>query len=146
MLCEICGKRDASIVIKVEGATMNVCHVCGKYGQRISNIRTNKENKVEYIKKRNEDTIVEDYGKKIKEARENKGLSLEELAKQINEKLGYLEHIEKEKTLPNLKTARKLERALGIKLIEKEEEIYVPLEKGKKEDLSLMDVAIIEKE
>ncbi|MGC9005135.1 MAG: helix-turn-helix domain-containing protein, partial [Candidatus Micrarchaeia archaeon] len=75
-----------------------------------------------------------------------KGMSREELAKKLNETESYLEHIERERMRPTLKTARKLEKALGVKLIEKTTEVILEkTEKRKKEELTLEDFVEEEK-
>ena len=45
------------------------------------------------------------------------GLPLDVLAERINEKWSFLERVEHEKTLPDDKLCRKLEKELGIKLM-----------------------------
>jgi len=62
--------------------------------------------------------VVDGYGALILGARKRMGLPLEVLAERINEKHSFLERIEHEKTLPDEKVARKLERELGIKLLQ----------------------------
>ncbi|MFA6908155.1 MAG: helix-turn-helix domain-containing protein, partial [Candidatus Micrarchaeia archaeon] len=50
--------------------------------------------------------------------RKKMGRPLEVLAERINEKHSFLERVEHEKTLPDVKLAHKLERELGIKLLQ----------------------------
>ena len=60
--------------------------------------------------------IAEDYGMKIKEARERAGLKQTELAQKINEKQSLLRKIEHEEILPTDEVRKKIERILKITL------------------------------
>jgi len=64
------------------------------------------------------DEVAQDYDQRIRSAREDNGLSQEELAKQINEKASLVRKLERGETLPSDKMQRKLERALDIDLAE----------------------------
>lgn len=67
-----------------------------------------------------EDTfLIDGCGEAIKSARERIGWTQDDLAKKIMEKKNVLSSIERGALMPDLKTARKLEKTLGIKLIEK---------------------------
>lgn len=141
-MCEICGEREARFAVMIEGAVMNACAVCAKGAKILSRKPKEKaEGGVRIVETGMvEEDIVDGYGQLIKKAREDKGMSRPELAKRLNEMESYLEHIEKEKMRPTLKTARKIEKALGIKLIEKTTEVIVEkTEKKKKEELTLQD-------
>lgn len=62
--------------------------------------------------------LVEDFGKRIREARQRKGLTQEELARKLNERQSVLSKVEAGTQRPNDDLARKLERELGIALFE----------------------------
>jgi len=66
----------------------------------------------------NED-IIEGYGHVIKSAREKSGLPLAVIAERINEKESFLHALENERLKPTTDIAKKLEKELKIKLIEK---------------------------
>ena len=61
--------------------------------------------------------LVSDFGALIRQARESKGLSPEDLGRRINEKVSQLRKLESHKMPPNHKLAKKLEYALKIKLL-----------------------------
>jgi len=64
-----------------------------------------------------EDSIfIDNYGKKIIEARERMNLTREEFAKKINEKESIIKRIEHEDMRPNQALTKKIERFLKIKL------------------------------
>jgi len=125
MECEICGKETNIIyVVEVEGAVMNVCAECSKGKKVIDKIDLSKqEKKVAKAEKEKEkeSEIIEHYGEAIRKAREKLGLPLNVLAERINEKASTLLRIEEEKTLPTDKVVKKLEKELGIKLLEQKE-------------------------
>jgi len=56
--------------------------------------------------------IGEEYGRKIKEAREKAGLKQAELARRINEKQSLLRRIENEEIIPSEEVWGKIERVL----------------------------------
>ena len=58
-------------------------------------------------------------GKIIRDARDRLGLTTAVVAERINEKHGYLERVERGELAPTLALAKKLEKELGIKLVEK---------------------------
>jgi len=62
-------------------------------------------------------TVIEHFGSIVREARQRLNLSQEDLGRKISEKVSVIRKIESEKIMPNERLARKLERALGVKLI-----------------------------
>ncbi len=64
------------------------------------------------------DEIVADYDQRIREAREGRGLSQEDLAKSLNEKASLIRKLERGDMLPSDDVRAKLERGLEISLVE----------------------------
>jgi putative transcription factor len=64
------------------------------------------------------DELAQDYDQRIRSARESRGQSQEELAKDLNEKASLIRKLERGEVLPSDDVQRKLERALGITLSE----------------------------
>ena len=62
--------------------------------------------------------LVEDFGERVKNARRRLGLTQEDLARQLNEKLTVIRKIEAGEFKPPIELARKLERFLKIRLLE----------------------------
>ena len=126
MECEICGKETNIIyVVEVEGAVMNVCAECSKGKKVTDKIDLSRQEKkvAKAVKeKEKESEVIEHYGEAIRKAREKLGLPLNVLAERINEKASTLLRIEEEKTLPTDKVIKKLEKELGIKLLEEKKE------------------------
>ncbi len=144
--CELCGKQDKLVTAIVEGTELNVCENCGKYGKII---RKPVLPKKEFVKTKTEPEIVEkvmsDYSKKIREARQAKNMTQEEFAKMLNEKESIIQKIETGTFKPSIDLARKLEKKLGITLIEKDETVNIDLKKGNTGTLTIGDLIKIKK-
>jgi transcriptional regulator, XRE family len=63
--------------------------------------------------------VVEYYAELIKNKREEMQMTQDDLAKKIFERKNVLSNIERGELLPDISTARKLEKVLNIKLLEK---------------------------
>lgn len=66
--------------------------------------------------------VVENYAYLVRTAREKLGLTAAELAARIKEKESVVKRVESGRLRPTIELARKLERALGVKLLEKTSE------------------------
>lgn len=124
MLCEICGKDVPKLVrAEIEGAELMVCPECSSLGKVLREpqdyvVRPSVQ-KISIVPKIHEPPqVIENFGAEVKKAREKLGLTREELAKKIFEKESLLVRIENTNFEPEEKVIRKLEKALGIKLIE----------------------------
>jgi putative transcription factor len=65
-----------------------------------------------------EKELAMDYHRRIQQARSNLGWSQEELGQKINERKSVISKIENKSMTPDDRLVRKLEKALGIKLME----------------------------
>lgn len=148
MECEICGKREAIVVVVIEGAKLNVCSYCagdskvvGRFGQDRGDEELQKK-----PRRREEEEAVLGYGRKIREAREKIGIKLEGFAQSINEMASYIDRVEREETSPPIKILKKIEKTLDIKLVETVgAEITPSHEKGKIKELTLLELLEVEK-
>jgi putative transcription factor len=137
--CEVCGRKiyGAAHRVIIEGAKMTVCSKCAKLGsgtwtpkpkpaQRkplpsksikssYPNVKLQKTPPSQILEPQME--LIEDFGPKIRGAREKLGLSHEDLGRKINEKVSVLKKIEAGKMTPDTKLIIKLEHALKIKLV-----------------------------
>ena len=112
--CQVCGK-PASTEAFLEGARVWLCAKCLRFGKtvavrpRMPQARLGSSGEMEEI---------ENPGEAVKRAREARRISVGDLAKKIfvNEK--ELMKIERGELVPSEGVARKLERELGIKLLE----------------------------
>ena len=146
MNCEMCGKSlDKSFKVEVEGVEMQLCDGCSSFGRIIERPKTIVKIKKKIVKKEEfYEAIVEDYTNKIKNARELRNLKQKDLANKLAIKESLLHKIESGNMNLNLDIAKKLERFLNIKLIEKQKEEH---QKVKTEDtiLTIGDMLKIKK-
>ena len=118
MECEICGAEGAGYIVLVEGAKLTVCQDCSGAGKLLRAPQPVRDPSAPPARGKVEMEVVDGFGSIIAQARKKMGLPLEVLAERINEKHSFLERVEHEKTLPDEKLAHKLERELGIKLLQ----------------------------
>jgi putative transcription factor len=137
--CEICGAAIAGKVlyISIGSSKLQVCRACSRHGAAVvddphatarwssgsvvseqAQLAKARQRLYERMDHELEEglEIAEDYGQRIKEARERAGLKQEDLAKRINEKHSLLRKIENEEILPTAEVRAKLERVLKISL------------------------------
>jgi len=93
--------------------------------------------------KEEETIIVDNYGKKIIEARRGMNLNREEFAKKINEKESVIRRVESEEMEPDEKLTEKIERFLEIKLRKTYEETKIA-EKARRGKLTVGDIIEVE--
>jgi len=134
--CEICGRKGVKAIVLVEGARLTACGGCAR-GKKILYFLEEREapgGPVEVPRKRTEETeeIADDYAERIKKARQKMGLSTAVVAERINEMESYLDRIERGKITPTFAVAKKLEKELNIKLIEKVQPSIAPSAGGSK--------------
>ena len=67
--------------------------------------------------------MIENYNTAVRNAREAKNWSREDLGKKINERVSVINRIESGKMTPDNKLTKKLEKALNITLLEKVNEV-----------------------
>ncbi len=130
MECELCGKECECRPAIVDNVRMMLCPVCMKYGKGVSVVSTNDNSKkspiLERIRRPKEKDVYKDMTKElvsnyniiIKNSREKKKLSREELGFRIGERTVTISKIENGNLKPSDKIAQKLEKELDIKLFE----------------------------
>ncbi len=142
--CEICGAEieGKAQYIAIGSSKLRVCKTCARYGTVVTEdaeaqVKTKtsvgseqakqaKQAKLTQAKRRLYEQmdheieegleIDDDYGRKIKEAREKAGLKQAELALRINERQSLLRKIEHEEIMPTDAVRKKIERLLKISL------------------------------
>jgi putative transcription factor len=144
----MCGKEAPLYKAKVEGSVLDVCEGCARFGEVI---RAPQRRHAEApqrrpmpIPKRKEiiQVITDDYANKVRTARERMGLTQEEFSKRLNERWSEMQKIESGKMKPSIETARKLEKLLGISIVEEHGEggdIPIENEKPNKNEFTLGD-------
>ena len=165
--CELCGRPIVGKAYKiyVEGAELTVCSSCyvrvmsrkGPVHAGVASIRkpamtrtySRPKTTIRRTPKRTPSLdmdyeVVEDYAQRIRRAREKLGWSLNILAQKVKEKESVLRRIEQGRLTPPIDLARRLEKILGIKLLEPTIEEHLPKRIGDK-DLTLGDIVVIRK-
>jgi putative transcription factor len=88
------------------------------------------------------EVVVDDYAKRIREAREKARLTQKDFAKALNERESIIKKLESGGFMPPLSLARKLEKTLKIVLVEVQEETTSAAGKGKHDGpLTIGDIA-----
>ena len=142
--CEMCGAERASLTTtKVEGAELELCDDCKDFGTEVktepSSTSTSKYSTSSSSSGASSSTsssgggggggrrrdmfdqmdeIASEYDQIIRTAREDEGLSQEDLANELNEKASLIRKLERGEMLPSDDVKSKLERRLGISLSE----------------------------
>ena len=148
--CEMCGSEQPSLTaVKVEGAELQLCDECKEFGTEVRT-ESSSTTSTKYstsnsggsesggaggtttggssggsTRRRdmfdNMDELVADYDRRIREARESRGLSQEDLAKSLNEKASLIRKLERGDMLPSDDVRDELEGELDISLVEGDE-------------------------
>ncbi|MCL5430479.1 MAG: multiprotein bridging factor aMBF1 [Candidatus Marsarchaeota archaeon] len=126
--CELCGRKTNDVyILNIENVEMHACARCAK-GKKVIRVEKEAKQKAKAIMptrsnaKPEDEQLVEDYAKVIREAREQMKLPIKVLAELINEKENLILRVEEGRTLPSITLTKKLEKALKIKLTAAEEE------------------------
>ncbi len=115
--CQVCG-RPAQTEAFLEGARVWLCNNCLRFGRAVEVRRPAASRPAPAPTGGGEVGVVDGFGAAVRRGREAKRLSVAELARKIfvNEK--ELAKIEREELVPAEGVARKLERELGVKVLE----------------------------
>jgi putative transcription factor len=90
------------------------------------------------------DELLDNYDQIIRDAREAKGWSQEDLAENIKEKVSLIKKIERSEIVPEDSVRKKLEHALNVKLTERVEGSEQEVSHMKK-DMTLGDIVKIKR-
>ena len=129
MQCELCGKDDFRCnPAIVDSVRMMLCPSCMRHGQGVketapvdgqkSILRRIKRSREKDVYVEMDKDLVSDWNGLIKKARKRKGLSREELGFNIGERKVTIAKIENGNLRPSDEVISKLEKELGITLIE----------------------------
>ena len=131
MECELCGRVCECRPAMVDGVKMMLCPSCLKHGHgvKISTPSTTTSDsrpvmdrirrpKPKDVYKDMDKELVSNWNTLIKNAREKKGLSREELGFRIGERTVTVSKIENGELRPSDKMVEKLEKELDIRLLE----------------------------
>lgn len=144
MQCELCGKNTELLTAVVEGTQLKVCNDCGSFGKIIARPQPVQERK-KPVQARQQvvvEKIVSDYARLIRSEREKRGMTQEDFAKLIGIKASLVHKLETGNIEPQVEIARKLEKKLGITLVEttREKINAVTTSKKRAEGLTIGDI------
>ncbi len=139
--CEICGRECHSTrEIALEGAHLHACSRCAQLGEPVHRKKKPRFDSLTppirhpvYIDReirrgppraqRRELVPVEDFTKLIRKAREQRGMSQKEVARELHERTSVITKVENGKMTPTIALARKLERLFKLTLLEEAESV-----------------------
>jgi len=117
--CELCGKETSLVPAIVEGVQMSLCKNCAGHGRvidipvvkRAPEKRTgHDEQPVEQIRR--------DFSEVMRGERRKRNMTQSEFAKLLNDRESAVAHYENGTQKPSIELAKKLEKRLGVPLVE----------------------------
>lgn len=158
MPCDMCGADSQLVLAEIESVRLQVCVTCARFGKVLKMVpKPEPEMKKKTAAKDSgklegaaappepEWVLVKDFAKRIREKRESLGLKQKEFAQRIAEKESLLHKIETGGFTPGIELARRIERVLGITILEKTEQFETELPKAKDSALTLGDIIAVRK-
>ncbi|ADZ10435.1 transcriptional regulator, XRE family [Methanobacterium lacus] len=157
MRCEICGKKlvEEPLKTKIDGSIMLTCKECSKFGKvqkeppkpkRRGAPRGSSGTRRTSRPQEPTEEVIENFNQLVRNAREKKGWSREELGEKLYEKASVISRIESGKMVPDIKLAKKLEKTLKVVLIEKNDGTAMDeLAHAKVREATIGDIARIKK-
>ena len=124
----MCGKETVLVTADVENVEMKVCQNCSRFGvvrQKADapHFQQQKMHKDPALK------VTANYASIVRQIREKRGLSQEDFAKYLQERESIVAKWEQGKMQPSVEVARRLEKLLGIALIEDDADVSFTKEK-----------------
>jgi putative transcription factor len=168
VMCEVCGKVVAKYTAIIEGAKFEVCERCAGHGKILdkpgakkSNIQpmssansVNQTKKTSSLRTGKKDSnrsynvseeIVDNYAEIIRKEFNKSGKKYKEFANDLNESESYMKKIIQGKMTPTIGTAKKLEKAFGITLIEEKDKERLNIKGSSMNEITLGDMVKIKK-
>lgn len=157
MECELCGRSCECRPAVVDSVKMMLCPGCMKHGKGIQvpttpTMGTNKsmlgrirKHRVKDVYKDMDKELVSNFNEIIKNARQKKGISREDLGFKIGERTVTISKIENGDLKPSDKVAKHLEKELGISLFEEVKKVSLGAGDSHGHGLTLGDFVKTEK-
>lgn len=118
MACDLCGKQGPTRKTRVEGIVYDACSDCAKLGSDATPAQPPKKRASRSHSQSNELFVRQDANNVLRRAREQAGKNHEEFAKELNVKESSVHAWETGSRQPTISTAKRLEKALGVSLLE----------------------------
>ncbi len=128
MQCELCGRElstETAHEVRIEGVLLRVCASCAKHGELIRSpqprVREQQPKKRVIQKPVREviEEVVPDAAERLRRAFQRAGRSFQDLARMVQMKESALRAFEQGRRKPSLDEARRLEKAFGVRLVER---------------------------
>ena len=149
MICELCGKETPRTrAVAIEGSVLSACGDCAKFGSEVAGpigvrrhgnpvVAQRLERRQQRMSERDiytapaTEELAEDFGERIRQAREALGWKQAELGAKVNERESVIAKLESRAMVPTDSMIPKLEKTLGVKLREKVESVAVKKHTGR---------------
>jgi len=152
VICELCGKETPRTrTVAIEGSVLSACADCAKFGAEVAGpigvrrpgntaspvVAQRLERRQQRMSERDiytapaTEELAEDFGDRIRKAREALGWKQSDLGAKVNERESVIAKLESQTMVPTDAMIPKLERTLGIKLREKVESVAVKKHTGR---------------
>ncbi len=131
MKCEVCGEEDDLKKTNVEGAVLQLCEDCQETGEVVESSSSTgssrsgsrkKSSRKRRKPKQQQKHLVRDFDSKVKQAREDRDWTVEDLADRLKVKESIVHRIESGKLKPDQDLAKKLRKTLDVELYERASE------------------------
>ncbi|MBI2665991.1 TIGR00270 family protein [Candidatus Woesearchaeota archaeon] len=142
--CELCGKQTELVTASVEGADLEVCSNCARHGtiKRKALVQSYRPKPLPQLP---EETVVKNFAIMLRLEREKRGLTQEDFAKLLQEKESIVTKWESGSLLPEVAIAKKLEKILGLSVVEIEKREALLPPKLRNDVLTLGDMIKVRK-
>lgn len=145
--CEMCG-NPGKIKAKVEGVELDVCQKCSKHGEirDYSKGFSKPQKRIYFRTEEAQLKLVNSFSEILLKARQKKGWTQEEFAKNLNERESIIAKWEQGGMKPRIDVAKRLEKVLGVKLVEEESaDSGIKVERTRSEEFTLGDFIKVKK-
>lgn len=123
--CDMCGADGPLVSAIVEGTMMSLCASCRSFGNVVAvrpTERPSERKPSQLVFESYQEVVVPNAGELIKRAREQKGMTQEQLAQALAQKQSVIHKIESGQFKLAPQQARSFERFFGIRIVEKYED------------------------
>ncbi|MFW5705006.1 MAG: helix-turn-helix domain-containing protein [Nanoarchaeota archaeon] len=120
-ICELCGEDTNLKNTRVEGSVVKACHRCQRLGKVLEEDTSASHSFYRKKKTRTEFVVVDDFQARVSRAMAKQSLDAKKLGLKSNIKESSLTKYLSGKIPIDVDTARKLEKSLGITLVEEGE-------------------------
>ena len=148
MICELCGADVPRLkTVAIDATVLSVCGDCARFGDEVSGpalrastmppviaqrleARQRRMTPKDVYEQGGELELMEDFPRRIREAREARGWKQADLGAKVNERVSVIAKLESRAMVPTDAMIPKIERVLGIRLREKVEPVAVKKHSG----------------